>query len=245
MGAPLKDTERGSSSAPRSRSRDSLVLLYQGVFGAIARLQAGRKTLNDATSFRRKMKAALADVERHATALNCDFQDIQDAHLAVVSLLDEVILGSSDPAKAEWGRFPLAHDLMGQPVAGEVFFERLEGLLRSRKDSNQLADVLEVYLICLLLGFEGRYAGAGRAELLGLAERTRGRIYAIRPRSSLLSPDGGLPDEILPPAVEVRQTNRLLWSGLSAIAVGSILFLVFKFHLLWFGNHVVRALAGV
>src|SRR5262249_42974195 len=146
------------------------------------RLQSKRERIGDALSFRRKMKAALQEIERSATALNYDFQDIQDAHLAVVAFLDEVVLGSDDAARPEWVRFPLAHDLLGQPAAGEVFFERIEGVLRSAKDSNQLADVLEVYLLCLALGFEGKYSGDERPKLNALMERTRSRIEAIRQR---------------------------------------------------------------
>src|SRR2546423_8982158 len=118
--------------------QDRLALLYQGFLIAVLRVQAARERIVDTTSFRRRMKAALQEVERSATTLNYDFQDIQDTHLAVVAFLDEVILASDDAVRSEWMRFPLAQDLLGQPAAGEVFFERLEGLLRSARDLNRM-----------------------------------------------------------------------------------------------------------
>ena len=69
-----------------------------------------------------------------------------------------------------------------------VFFEKLEQF-RSRRDSPQLADILEVYLLCLLLGFEGRYSGGLRGELDSIAERVTRRIDDIRGRSGQLSPN--------------------------------------------------------
>jgi len=61
---------------------------------------------------------------------------------------------------------------------GVVFFEKLERFC-SRRDSEQLADILEVYLLCLLLGFEGRYSGSLRGELDSIAEKVRRRIDSI------------------------------------------------------------------
>jgi type VI secretion system protein ImpK len=228
----------------RARSRDNLPLLYQGMFAAVTRLQAGRKKISESQTFRRKMKAALADVERNATALNYDFQDIQDAHLAVVSLLDEVVLGSNDPAKAEWIRFPFAHELLGQPVAGEVFFDRLEGLLRSRKDTEQTADLLEVYLLCMLLGFEGKYAGGHRGDLHAFMERTRARINGIRQRGRRLSPEGALPDDAVPAVAGAQPADRLFLIAAVSVAAMFGLFFFFKIDLGWLGGQVRQILTG-
>jgi type VI protein secretion system component VasF len=44
------------------------------------------------------------------------------------------------------------------------FFEKLDQF-RSRRAIQPVMDILEVYLLCLLLGFEGRYSGTRRGEL--------------------------------------------------------------------------------
>ena len=104
------------------------------------------------------MKSALADVERDATAAGYSAHDIRDTHFAVVAFLDSVVLHSNEPARPEWERQSLQEEMFGQTDAGVVFFDKLESF-RSRPDSEHLADMLEVYLLCLLLGFEGRYSG--------------------------------------------------------------------------------------
>src|SRR5215471_11608320 len=205
------EEKNNRGSDPPARSHDNLALLYQPFLVVVVRLQSKRERIGDALSFRRRMKTALQEIERNATALNYDFQDSQDAHLAVVAFLDEVVLGSDDAARGEWVRFPLAHDLMGQPAAGEVFFERLEGLLRSAKDSTQLADLLEIYLLCMVLGFEGKYSGDERPKLHAVMERTRSKIEAIRQRRGRrLSPEGQLPEELPPPKPTQPARDTLL-----------------------------------
>jgi len=223
--------------------QDRLALLYQGFLIAVLRVQAARERIVDTTSFRRRMKAALQEVERSATTLNYDFQDIQDTNLAVVAFLDEVVLASDDPARQEWVRLPFASELLGQPAAGEVFFERLEGLLRTRVDSSKLSDVLEVYLSCLVLGFEGKYSGELKAELHAVMERTRSRIERIRQqRGRRLSPEGELPDEVQPEIVKPTDSYALTIAAVSAVAAVFVLFLIFKTHLIWVGSRIGQAL---
>src|SRR5581483_2877283 len=111
----------------------------------------------------------------------------RETHFAVVAYLDAVILNSNEPIRAEWERKTLQEELFGQTDAGVVFFEKLERL-RARRDSRHLADVLEVFLLCLLLGFEGRYAGGLRGELYSITDRLRARIDDIRGVRRRLSP---------------------------------------------------------
>jgi type VI secretion system protein ImpK len=146
--------------------------------------------------------------------------------------LDEVILASDDPSRAEWMKLPLGHDLLGQPLLGEVFFERLEGLIRSAKDASKLADVLEVYLLCLTLGFEGKYSGEAKAELHALMERTRTRIEGIRQnRGRPLSPESQLPDDVSE-GVAPKPDSAVLARVTVGVAISAlILFLAAWIHL--------------
>ena len=107
----------------------------------------------------------------------------------MVALLDSVVLHSNDPVRTEWERKTLQEELFGQTDAGIVFFEKLERF-RTQQDSARLADILEVYLLCLLLGFEGRYSGPLRAELDSITEVIARRIDDIRGRSQQISPAG-------------------------------------------------------
>jgi len=183
-----------ADAADRGQAPESLALLYQGLFTGIVRLQSRRQQLPDAGAFRRRTMGTLQEIERAARSSGYDGRDVMDTHFAVVAFLDSVILNSNDPIRPEWERKTLQEELFGKTDAGVVFFEKLEQLF-SRPDSSQLADILEVYLLCLLLGFQGRYSGPQRAELDGTAERLRSRIERIRGQRRELSPCGKLLEE--------------------------------------------------
>jgi type IV/VI secretion system ImpK/VasF family protein len=167
----------------------------------------------------------LQEVERVAVATGYESRDVRDTHFAVVAFLDAVLLHSKDPVRAEWERMPLALEMFGYADAGVVFFEKLEQF-RSRRDSEQLAEILEVYLLSLLLGFEGRYSGR-RNELDGIIEGLRMRIDHIRRRGNQLSPSGGLPLVPTPIPVESRR-NRL-----RLVTLGAVIFTILYFLALW------------
>ena len=210
----------------------NLALLYEGLLTGIVRLQARRQQIPEGESFRRRTKATLQEIEQVAVATGYDGRDVRDTHFAVVAFLDSVVLHSNDPVRAEWERKPLQEELFGQADAGVVFFDKLEQF-RSRRDSEQLADILEVYLLCLLLGFEGRYSGGLRGELETIAERVRRRIDDIRGRSRQISPSGSLPPGLTPsaPPAPVRRGSRFRLVALAAVIFTIVFFLALKLDL--------------
>lgn len=218
------------------RPSENLALLYQGLLTGIVRLQAKREHIPDAELFRRRTTRALQDVERDARSAGYDAGDIRDTHFAVVAFLDSVVLNSTEPGRAEWERQTLQEEMFGQSDAGVVFFEKLEQF-RSRRDSNRLADILEVYLLCLLLGFEGRYSGGLRGELYSVAERVRSRIENIRGRIPRLSPDGPLPAAAVPQiAASAPPSGGYRLIAFAAIILAILCFLALKLHLGWTGD---------
>ena len=72
---------------------------------------------------------------------------------------------------------PLQQQRYGHDIAGEVFFQNLQKIL-TRSETYELADLLEVYYLCLLLGFAGRYSIGGRGELRPSCRRPRTRSAA-------------------------------------------------------------------
>jgi type IV/VI secretion system ImpK/VasF family protein len=129
--------------------------------------------------FRRRTKEALAEVTREAMKRNYAAEHTIETDFAVVAFLDEVILTSKDPARDAWVQRPLQEELFNISTAGELFFARIERLLQ-RADTPELADMLEVYYLCILLGFEGQYATTNKTEVHILAGRLRQRIERIR-----------------------------------------------------------------
>jgi type VI secretion system protein ImpK len=214
-------------------AQGNLALLYEAILTNIVRMQASRQQIPDAESFRRRIKSTLQEIQHIAVPAGYDGQDIRDTHFAVVALLDSVILHSNAPVRAEWERRLLQEELFGQTDAGVVFFEKLANF-HARRDSEQLANILEVYLLCLLLGFEGRYSGGMRAELDNIAERTRQRIDKIRRRGRQISPEG-IPGDA-PTSSDLPRNegqDRFLLITVAAIAFTVLCFVFFKVNLIW------------
>jgi type VI secretion system protein ImpK len=207
-----------------------LALLYQHILTAIVRMQAGKQSLSDLETFRRRIKGALQQAESEAAQAGYDGDTIREASFAVVALLDETILSPKGPSADEWQRWPLNIELFGQAIAGDVFFDRLLDIER-RPDSPQRIDVLEVYLICLLLGFEGRYAPPLRGEAYRIMDRLRRRIETARGSDYRLAPQLEIRTEL--PVVPPETSGGRRWHSMAAGAVlaALLLFLVYSLHL--------------
>jgi type VI secretion system protein ImpK len=226
--SPLHDLKPGAEPAG---SGENLALLYQGLLTGIIRLKAQRQHIPDSETFRKRTKATLQEVERVAVAAGYDIRDVRDTHFAVVAFLDSVVLHSKDAVRAEWERKPLQQELFGQADAGVIFFEKLDQF-RSRRDSQLLADILEVYLLCLLLGFEGRYSGGQRGELEGITDSLRMRIEYIRGRDDRISPSGGLPHASAPAAApQGSRSNHLRLVAMGMVVFTLLCFLIMKLNL--------------
>ena len=192
-------TIRGSvppPTPPPILKLDRLALLYEGILTAIVRVQTGRQQVEDPESFRTRMKQALREIASTAARKGYSAEDVQEADFAIVAFLDETILTAQDGSASEWAGKSLGEELYNQRSAGELFFKRLE-TLRANRDSQDLAEVLEVYYLCLLLGYEGKFAGDSKAELQLLMSNLRERIERIFGQSPGFSPDAALPDELI------------------------------------------------
>jgi|SRR5664280_869939 len=224
--SPLR-SYRGSNPALDRRGWN-LALAFQEVFTAIVRLRYNRQAVSNAEAFRAHIKQALRVSEQEARSGGCSPEDVKQAIFALVAFLDESALSSRNPAFADWARLPLQAELFHHQLAGEVFFQELNATL-GRDDSPQTADMLEVYYLCLLLGFKGRYAAGGdlRSIMTGIQEKIR----RARGPSSALSPHGGVPAE----AVRLVQSDpwirRLALGAVATSLLALVAFLIFKFVL--------------
>ena len=112
--------------------------------------------------------------------------EIAEARYALVAFIDEQILKSSWPGKVEWMNQPLQLTLYREVTAGENFFARMRALLNY--GGHELA--LEIYYLCLALGFRGAYGVSGNAAALAsFAEAARERIAQKLPSTAKLSPN--------------------------------------------------------
>ena len=180
----------------------SLASCYENAFTIILRLATlQQQSAANSQDFRTSIRAALRAAMEQAKSLGYSSEANQLAVFAVVALLDESVLKMQNPAFADWAQRPLQEEMFGHNRAGEVFFEHLRTLL-ARQDSQETADCLEVYCLCMLLGFKGQYALSssssyatgqrGGGEIHVLIRQAREKIDRIRGQVSFL-PDAALP----------------------------------------------------
>ncbi len=212
------------------RQLDNLALAFQEPLTAIERIRASREKVADAETFRAEIRQQLINANEEGRRRGYSREDIRMATFAVVALLDETILNSRNPIFADWPRRPLQQEIFGGHQAGEVFFQNIDGLL-AQSDSSVLADVLEVYLLAILLGYGGRYSVVGKGELRSVAESLSGRIRRIRGGSGYLSPDWSPPDEAPAPAQGDPWIRTLIIAAGACLLLAILLFTIFKLSL--------------
>lgn len=209
---------------------ENLALNFQEVLTAIVRLRANRQNVSDAESFRHHMREALRSAATEAQRAGYPSEDVKLAAFAAVALLDESILNSRNPLFADWPRKPLQEEMFGIHVAGETFFQ-YAGQILARNDSPETADLLEVYYLCLLLGYCGRYATGGKGELQGTRDSMEAKIRRIRGGFKGLSPEWALPPEAPRATGSDPWVKRLTWAAAGCAILAVLLFLVFKLTL--------------
>jgi type VI secretion system protein ImpK len=191
-----------------------LGLTLQEVLTATVRLRGNRPVATDAASFRNHVKQLLSTAEREARRIGYSPDDIALALYAVVTFLDESVLNSSQAMFSDWPSRPLQEEIFGGHMGGEIFFQHLKQLL-TRQDSEDVADVLEVFLLCLMLGFRGRYSGSDH-EIHSLRTAIQEKLGRIRGSFGELSPGWALPGHERRP----RSRDRWLpWLGVAAAVV--------------------------
>lgn len=205
----------------------SLASCYENSITTILRLGAQQQALQNSQVFRTNIRAALRAAMEQAKALGYSSEMIQLSFSAIVGFLDESVLMLQSPTFADWPQRPLQEELFGHHRMGEVFFENLRSLL-NRPDSQETADCLEVYCLCLLLGYRGRYALGGSGEIETFIRQIREKIGRCRGQMLFLRPGTSPP--------EIKRTASIdRWSrGLGIVALCLLLGMLLAFGGFWF-----------
>jgi type VI secretion system protein ImpK len=230
MGGNQAVNPQGARPAP-APGRDNLALIYQEVLTAITRFRSNRQVATDAGVFRNQMKAAIRAAESTAMASAYPVEDTRLATFAVVAFLDESILNSGNPVFADWARLPLQEELFGGHTAGEIFFHCIDRLL-ARGDSAQVADVLEVFALCLELGYRGRYSLTGQEGVRPVLGAIAEKMQRIRGGPGPLSPHWAPPQEAVRTKAYDPWARRLAYGALGLLLLVVIVFAGFKFSLM-------------
>lgn len=229
MGATLfgATTVQLTPPQPARRQRDNLALVFQDLLTVIVRLRANRQAIGDSQAFRTHVQNALREAERKGIKKLYPPEDVRLATFAIVAFLDESVRTSNNPVFADWSGRPLQEEMFGHQRAGEVFFENAERLL-SRDDSHSPSDVLEIYSLCILLGYKGKYGLGDQDSVRPLLDAIAEKIRRIRGPLVGLSSAWAIPEG----AIQAGQTDpwlrRLAIGALASVLVILLFFVLFK-----------------
>ena len=189
----------------------TLLDLLQEGFYLLFMLKNGSVPPGEA-AFLDNITAYLADFDREARKLRAQGDDIDAAKYAYCAALDEIILASQFPMREAWERRPLQLVIFGDQLAGEHFFDRLEAL---RSSGGARLPALQVFHMCLLIGFKGKYALDGSDKLAYLTARLGDEIAHIQGKSRGFAPQAERPDQI----VHKLRSNTPLWAACALFGV--------------------------
>ncbi len=182
--ALLNPDAAAHAAAPASKAGVELQRLVAGInplLGAasvllalVAKLRATTMH-SDPPGLRRQLLARIEEFEANARAAGVPRLKIVTARYLLCSFIDEAITGT--PWGWTWSGHTLLQEFHDEPWGGDKAFKLLE---RMGEDVAANADVLELFYVCLALGFEGRYRGQpdGRAQLDAIAARL---VQVLRP----------------------------------------------------------------
>ena len=189
---PIDRRTAPASATARATGPGSLVdMMYEG-FYALFLLKNGCGP-HDHAGFTDHITQFLGDIDRNAKAAGVHADDVTAAKYAFCAAVDEIILRSQFDIRDAWETRPLQLRIFGDQLAGEHFFQRLEEL-RARGGAHLQA--LEVFHMCLLLGFQGRYALDGEDKLNYLSARLGDEIARMRGKSRGFAPHAERPDQV-------------------------------------------------
>ncbi|MCX7727054.1 MAG: type IVB secretion system protein IcmH/DotU [Chitinispirillaceae bacterium] len=148
--------------------------------------------LGEPAALRKLIHYYLDLFEKNCKAIGISSEAILNAKYAIVALIDETVLSVPGACRDFWLTRPLQLDLFGDNLAGEEFYNKLQKLLQEPEKNK---DVLEIYYLCLSLGFEGKYKLYNTEERITVMEELGRKLRRTRMRaSSGISPHGGRSD---------------------------------------------------
>ncbi len=192
MGASFAETFAGQTmnldlSKVIAAEQRKLASLCTDIFLIVIRMREA-EALGEPTALVKLIKYYLNLFEKNCGVIGMPESDIANAKYALVALLDETVLSIPGPCRDYWISSPLQLQYFGDNLAGQEFYRRLDKMLL---EAEKTREVLELYYLCLSLGFEGKYRISNaeeREQIIDNVGRTLRRTS--RQKAPVLSPHG-------------------------------------------------------
>ncbi|WP_250319275.1 DotU family type IV/VI secretion system protein, partial [Escherichia coli] len=137
----------------------NIVECYMPIFKLISSIKAFPDEYENYDSTRKHIIDTIEDVVRNSERISISDSDLDAAFYSIVVMLDEVILCSELPYRKEWRKNLLQIKYFGHSTGGTEFFNVLNKVIESKSQAGW------VFLLCLLLGFSGKYYIGNNGEI--------------------------------------------------------------------------------
>lgn len=173
MQTAIAEPAAAAPARARPQTTNDLINLAAPLLELVLKIRSG--AIEPSAEVRQVVDDLLRQLEHGAVQIRCHPRHVEDVKFALVAFLDETVLSPEHnfPLRQEWESTPLQLVYFEEHLAGVKFFERLDGLMR---DVEANADVVEVYYLCLVLGFKGKY------NIYLLEEQLRETVQAVAAR---------------------------------------------------------------
>ncbi|HAL9233560.1 TPA: DotU family type IV/VI secretion system protein, partial [Escherichia coli] len=145
----------------------NIVECYMPVFKLISSVKVFPEEYGDYDSTRKQIIDTVEDVVRNSEKISLSDSELDAAFYSIVVMLDEVILCSELPYRKEWRDNLLQIKYFGHSTGGVEFFNMLNKVIESGSQAAW------VFLLCLLLGFRGKYSVSNDDEIQDYISRLK------------------------------------------------------------------------
>lgn len=140
------------------------------------------------SKFRTMIFVAFDEFERKAYERKLSLSIINESKFALSAFIDETVLTSLWEGRMQWMSNPLQLKYFGEHLGGEEFYTKLQAFRQSGEQNRHL---IELYYVCLQLGFQGKYRIKGFEKLMALQVDIENQIYSYKVNNEKrLSPSG-------------------------------------------------------
>lgn len=230
---PIRDQSDGTDFGTAARASQTLPDLCREAFLLVFHIRSGNDP-GHPDDLRKSIAAVFQNISGKASRSGYSDEDVKATRYALCAMIDETILNSRWSFKDQWAARPLQLEHFGEQLAGERFFDLLD---RVRQKGRRKADLLEVFCIVLILGFQGKYKMRGGEELNQLTQEIAREVQGYRGGTGGLSPHWKIPEE----RVEKPPQTVPVWAwaaGAGAVVLVVVVYVVLK---LWLGSAATEA----
>ena len=200
-------------------TKNDLVTFAGPILDLVLRLKAG--IVAPSHELRPQVAGMLEDFEKRAERYRFNHKIVQVSKFALAAFVDETVLMNNFPLRDEWEKYALQLELFGEQLAGNKFFEKLSAML---KQIEVTQDAVEIYYICMLLGFKGRYQVYEQEKLLAIMQETANALVKVgKIKPVELAPHWLSVDQPKPPP----KRGMPIWAKISAIAFIGLAIIVY------------------